>query len=71
MRKAFSIALSFAMFSKPFTPQYLFGGAVVVAGIYVNLAAKNKNFSVEAGLKNLEMISKRFFREKASKKVDV
>ena len=43
----------------------------VPAGIYVNLAAKNKNFSVEAGLKNLEMISKRFFREKASKKVDV
>ena len=40
LRKALTIALSFALFAKPFTVEYVYSGAVVAAGIYLNLAAK-------------------------------
>ena len=40
LRKALTIALSFALFAKPFTFEYVYSGAVVLAGIYLNLAAK-------------------------------
>lgn len=39
-RKALSIVISFALFSKPFTIQYLWSGTLVVLGIYLNIAAK-------------------------------
>jgi adenosine 3'-phospho 5'-phosphosulfate transporter B3 len=42
MRKFLSIFLSFILFSKPFSSQYLFGGLVVMLGIYLNLASKSK-----------------------------
>lgn len=42
MRKALSVVISFVLFSKPFTPQYLVGGVVVLAGIYMNLASKSR-----------------------------
>lgn len=40
MRKAVSVVISFILFSKPFTIQYLFGGTIVIFGIYLNLASK-------------------------------
>jgi len=42
MRKAVSVVISFILFSKPFTLQYLFGGTIVVFGIYLNLASKRQ-----------------------------
>ncbi len=39
-RKVVSIALSFFFFSKPFTFGYVYSGAIVLAGIYLNLASK-------------------------------
>ena len=42
MRKALSIAISFLLFSKPFTINYLFGGLIVLFGIYLNLVAKDR-----------------------------
>jgi len=39
-RKVLSIVISFLLFSKPFSAQYLFGGLVVLLGIYLNLMAK-------------------------------
>ena len=42
MRKALSIAISFILFSKPFTLTYLVGGIIVLFGIYLNLVAKDK-----------------------------
>ena len=42
MRKALSIAISFILFSKPFTPTYIVGGVIVLFGIYLNLVAKDK-----------------------------
>ena len=40
-RKAVTICLSFVFFAKPFTPQYLVGGFVVLFGIYLNVYSKN------------------------------
>ena len=42
MRKALSIAISFLLFSKPFTINYVFGGLIVLFGIYLNLVAKDR-----------------------------
>ena len=42
MRKALSIAISFLLFSKPFTINYVFGGLIVLSGIYLNLVAKDR-----------------------------
>ena len=42
MRKALSIAISFILFSKPFTLTYVVGGIIVLFGIYLNLVAKDK-----------------------------
>ena len=42
MRKALSIVISFILFSKPFTPNYVYGGLIVLLGIYLNLVAKDK-----------------------------
>nr|AEE61957.1 unknown [Dendroctonus ponderosae] len=40
MRKAVTIVISFVFFSKPFTLQYFWSGAIVVLGIYLNLISK-------------------------------
>ncbi|KAF2363691.1 UAA transporter [Trinorchestia longiramus] len=42
-RKAVSILLSFLLFTKPFTIQYVWGGSLVVLGIYLNLLAKQQH----------------------------
>ncbi len=39
-RKVLSIVLSFLLFAKPFTAEYVYSGALVLVGIYLNLAAK-------------------------------
>ncbi|GMT21014.1 hypothetical protein PFISCL1PPCAC_12311, partial [Pristionchus fissidentatus] len=41
-RKALTITLSFIMFSKPFTLDYLWAGMVILFAIYLNLYSKNK-----------------------------
>lgn len=40
-RKVLTITLSFVLFSKPFTMQYVYSGALVLLGIYFNLLSKN------------------------------
>ncbi|MBN3288295.1 S35B3 protein, partial [Polyodon spathula] len=40
-RKAMTIVLSFMFFSKPFTIQYVWGGLLVVFGIFLNVYSKN------------------------------
>lgn len=42
-RKAMTIVLSFMFFSKPFTFQYLWGGLLVLFGIFLNVYSKNKD----------------------------
>ena len=56
IRKALSIAISFLLFSKPFTPMYIVGGVIVLFGIYLNLVAKDK--------KNADIIIKLFHKAK-------
>ena len=41
-RKAVTIAISFLAFQKPFSFQYVYAGALVVGGIYLNLVSKSK-----------------------------
>ena len=41
-RKAVTIVLSFLLFTKPFTMQYVWSGVIVVVGIYLNVYSKNK-----------------------------
>lgn len=40
-RKAVTIVLSFVFFAKPFSQQYIWSGLLVMAGIYLNVYAKN------------------------------
>lgn len=42
-RKAMTIVLSFMFFSKPFTFQYIWGGLLVLFGIFLNVYSKNKD----------------------------
>ncbi|XP_077365679.1 adenosine 3'-phospho 5'-phosphosulfate transporter 2 [Festucalex cinctus] len=41
-RKAMSIVFSFMFFTKPFTFQYVWGGLLVVFGIFLNVYSKNR-----------------------------
>ncbi|ESO03954.1 hypothetical protein HELRODRAFT_79631 [Helobdella robusta] len=41
-RKALTIILSFLLFSKPFTMQYVWSGMIVLIGIYLNVYSKNQ-----------------------------
>ncbi|CAG7828442.1 unnamed protein product, partial [Allacma fusca] len=53
-RKAVTIILSFLIFSKPFTFQYVYSGLLVVFGIYINLfSKKNPEFSFRKFSKQL------------------
>lgn len=45
-RKAITICLSFFLFSKPFTIQYIWGGLLVVMGIYLNIYGKKNKGSL-------------------------
>ncbi|KAI5092243.1 adenosine 3'-phospho 5'-phosphosulfate transporter 2 isoform X1 [Silurus meridionalis] len=42
-RKAMTIVLSFLFFSKPFSFQYVWGGLLVIFGIFLNVYSKNKD----------------------------
>ncbi|PIO64846.1 UAA transporter family protein [Teladorsagia circumcincta] len=42
LRKALTIILSFILFSKPFTVEYVWAGLVILLAIYLNLYSKNK-----------------------------
>ncbi|XP_026869426.2 adenosine 3'-phospho 5'-phosphosulfate transporter 2 isoform X2 [Electrophorus electricus] len=42
-RKAMTIVLSFLFFTKPFTFQYVWGGLLVVFGIFLNVYSKNRD----------------------------
>ncbi|XP_028425338.1 adenosine 3'-phospho 5'-phosphosulfate transporter 2 isoform X3 [Perca flavescens] len=42
-RKAMTIVLSFMFFAKPFTFQYIWGGLLVVFGIFLNIYSKQKD----------------------------
>ncbi|KAG9283543.1 adenosine 3'-phospho 5'-phosphosulfate transporter 2 [Astyanax mexicanus] len=42
-RKAMTIVLSFLFFTKPFTFQYIWGGLLVVFGIFLNVYSKNRD----------------------------
>lgn len=52
-RKAVSIILSFIIFSKPFTFDYVWSGLIVVIGIYLNVLSKTSNFSFITLFKNI------------------
>lgn len=41
-RKAMTIVLSFMFFAKPFTFQYIWGGLLVLFGIFLNVYSKNR-----------------------------
>jgi len=41
-RKALTIVLSFLLFAKPFTFQYVWSGGIVLSGIFLNIYSKNK-----------------------------
>jgi len=58
-RKAFSIVLSFVVFQKPFSFQYLFGGLIVLLGIFLNLSAKNKNNFINLTLEKAFRLDKK------------
>lgn len=42
LRKALTITLSFILFSKPFTVDYVWAGLVIFLAVYLNLYSKNK-----------------------------
>ncbi|XP_050539232.1 adenosine 3'-phospho 5'-phosphosulfate transporter 2 [Daktulosphaira vitifoliae] len=46
-RKAVTIVVSFMLFSKPFTIQYVWAGLLIVIGIYLNVLGKTSNFNFE------------------------
>ncbi|KAK8377398.1 hypothetical protein O3P69_013791 [Scylla paramamosain] len=66
-RKAITICLSFIFFSKPFTIQYVWGGLLVIAGIYLNIyGKKNKGTTFLASLQQLYMAVQRSLGPKVS-----
>ncbi|MPC48353.1 Adenosine 3'-phospho 5'-phosphosulfate transporter 2 [Portunus trituberculatus] len=59
-RKAITICLSFIFFSKPFTIQYIWGGLLVIAGVYLNIyGKKNKGTTFLVSLQQLYMAVQR------------
>uniref|UniRef100_A0AAX7VYQ9 Adenosine 3'-phospho 5'-phosphosulfate transporter 2 n=1 Tax=Astatotilapia calliptera TaxID=8154 RepID=A0AAX7VYQ9_ASTCA len=52
-RKAMTIVLSFMFFAKPFTFQYIWGGLLVLFGIFLNVYSKNKDKMKLPSIKDL------------------
>ncbi|XP_060862046.1 adenosine 3'-phospho 5'-phosphosulfate transporter 2 isoform X2 [Metopolophium dirhodum] len=46
-RKAVTIVISFLLFSKPFTFQYVWAGLLIVLGIYLNVLGKTSHFDLK------------------------
>ncbi len=66
MRKAVSIIISFLAFQKPFSFQYVYSGALVVFGIYLNLYSKSHpDFSLRKWLQDVKLT---FLRQEPYKK---
>ncbi|XP_068201450.1 adenosine 3'-phospho 5'-phosphosulfate transporter 2 isoform X2 [Palaemon carinicauda] len=65
-RKALTICLSFMVFSKPFTIHYIWGGILVVFGIYLNIYAKKKfgSLSLVVSVQQLYLRVQRMFAPK-------
>ncbi|CAL4158921.1 unnamed protein product [Meganyctiphanes norvegica] len=68
-RKAITICLSFVLFSKPFTIQYIWGGLLVLLGIYLNIYGKNNKGapigqSLLVSLQQLYLRIQRYFSPK-------
>jgi len=59
-RKAFSMVLSFILFSKPFTYHYIYSGLLVLLGIYINMYAKDKDQACIKSCQNLLCKIRRF-----------
>jgi len=59
-RKAVSIIISFMMFTKPFTIQYVWSGLIVLIGIFLNVYQKNKSVIDVEILKHLQQASVSF-----------
>ncbi|XP_063718798.1 adenosine 3'-phospho 5'-phosphosulfate transporter 2-like [Symsagittifera roscoffensis] len=55
-RKAVSIIISFLVFSKPFTVQYVFAGVVIFLGIFLNVYSKNSEPMKRAAGKMMAVI---------------
>ncbi|XP_025411327.1 adenosine 3'-phospho 5'-phosphosulfate transporter 2 [Sipha flava] len=51
-RKALTIVISFLLFSKPFTFQYVWAGLLIVIGIYLNVLGKTNHIDLKTTLKN-------------------
>ncbi|EFX72822.1 hypothetical protein DAPPUDRAFT_215749 [Daphnia pulex] len=51
-RKALSIVVSFIFFTKPFTPQYVWSGCLVVLGVYLNVLSSQRQQSHLIFIKN-------------------
>lgn len=64
-RKAVSIILSFMIFSKPFTFDYVWSGLIVVLGIYLNVLSKTSNFGFTSLFKKVLM--KKYSRKSEEK----
>jgi len=55
-RKALTIVISFLVFRKPFSFQYVYAGACVVGSIYLNLFSKNHpDFSITKWLQSVRL----------------
>uniref|UniRef100_H2SPN2 Adenosine 3'-phospho 5'-phosphosulfate transporter 2 n=1 Tax=Takifugu rubripes TaxID=31033 RepID=H2SPN2_TAKRU len=52
-RKAMTIVLSFMFFAKPFTFQYIWGGLLVLFGIFLNVYSKNREHMKLPSVKDL------------------
>lgn len=65
-RKAVTIIISFLAFQKPFSFQYIYAGALVVCGIYLNLYSKSHpEFSIRKWLEDVKL---KFIRRQSYKK---
>ncbi|XP_049604772.1 adenosine 3'-phospho 5'-phosphosulfate transporter 2 [Syngnathus scovelli] len=53
-RKAISIVFSFMFFTKPFTFQYIWGGLLVLFGIFLNVYSKNRDKMKLPSIKDLK-----------------
>ena len=65
LRKALSLCLSFLIYNKPFSYNYLWGGAVVFASVYLNVLLKSKKNVLEP----LRQFPKRMFLKENSVKL--
>ena len=54
-RKAVTIIISFLVFSKPFTVQYVFAGGVTFLGIFLNVYSKNSE-SLREGARKMMIV---------------